>query len=35
VRHVAADEGHVLHARHSDIGNERAVAEEMSGILLA
>ena len=35
VRHVAADEGHVLHARHPDIGNEHAVAEQMPGILLA
>ena len=35
VRHVAADEGHVLHARHPDIGDEHAVAKEMPGILLA
>ena len=35
MRHVAADEGHVLHARHPDVGNEHAVAEEMPGILLA
>ena len=35
VRHLAAHEGHVLHARHPDIGDEHAVAEEMAGILLA
>ena len=35
VRHVAADEGHVLHARHAHIGDEHAVAEQMPGILLA
>ena len=35
VRHVAADERHVLHARHADVGNEHAVAKQMAGILLA
>ena len=35
VRHVAADEGDVLHARHPDVGDEHAVAEQMAGILLA
>src|SRR4029078_2699720 len=35
VRHVAADERHILHARYADIGNEHAVAEQMAGILLA
>jgi len=35
MRHVTADESHVLHAGHPDVGNERAVAEQMPGILLA
>ena len=35
LRHLAAHEGHVLHAGHADVGNEHAVAEEMAGILLA
>jgi hypothetical protein len=35
MRHVAADEGHVLHARYADVGNERGVAEKMPGILSA
>ena len=35
MRAVAADEGHVLHPRHAEIGNELAVAEQMAGVLLA
>ena len=35
VRHLAAHEGDVLHARHAHVGDEHAVAEQMAGVLLA
>ncbi len=35
VRHLAAHEGDVLHARHPHVGDEHAVAEQMAGVLLA
>jgi hypothetical protein len=35
VRHLAADEGDILHTSHSDIGDKHAMSEQVARILLA